>query len=175
MSSGNQSPSRSLSLALIWAADRTGGIGRDNAIPWRIPDDQKRFREITLGHPVIMGRRTWESLPASVRPLPKRHNIVVTSGTAALGDGVSTARDLGAALDIARDEDEEAFVIGGAGVYAEAMPYAQLLYVTEVDATDSGCDTFAPTIDPDIWVGLSGQWQTTDEGLRYRWVDYRRR
>src|SRR5690349_23121744 len=107
-----------MSLGLIWAQSASGVIGRSGGIPWRLPEDQARFKELTVGHSVVMGRLTWESLPAKVRPLPGRRNVVVTRDADYRADGATVVGDLDAALD------SETWVIGGAQIYALALPLA---------------------------------------------------
>lgn len=135
-----------LPLGIVVAIGRGGAIGKDNALPWRIPEDLKRFKAITLGHAVIMGRATWESIG---KPLVERRNIVV-SRTRADFPGAEAATSLEAALTLARTTDALPMVIGGAKLYAEALPLATHLFLTEVDrAVDA--DTFFPEWDRAAW------------------------
>jgi dihydrofolate reductase len=160
-----------VSLGLIWAQSTSGIIGRDNGIPWRLPEDQARFKELTLGHTVVMGRLTWESLPARVRPLPGRRNVVVTRQADYVADGATVVADLDDALT-----DEQTWVIGGAQIYALALPLAARCDVTEVDADlprEDG-DAMAPVLD-EQWVGTQGDWLTSASGVRYRFCSYSRR
>lgn len=152
-------------VGLIWAQSSTGIIGRDNAIPWRLPEDQARFKELTLGHAVVMGRLTWESLPAKVRPLPGRRNIVVTRDAGYRADGAEVVTELPGDLD--------GWVIGGAQIYALALPVAHRCEVTEVDMNlpPADGDALAPVLD-ESWVGTAGEWQTSSSGLRYRYYSY---
>jgi dihydrofolate reductase len=133
-------------LSLIVAVARNGVIGRDGTLPWRLPEDLAHFKRTTLGHPVIMGRRTWESID---RPLPGRRNIVVSRTPGFAPAGAEVASDLDAAVALCADS-AEAFVIGGAQLYAAALPLAQRLIVTEIDADFDG-DTFWPPIDSSLW------------------------
>lgn len=138
-------------ISLIVAVARNGVIGRDGGLAWKISDDLKRFREITTGHPVIMGRKTFDSIG---KPLPKRTNIVV-SRTMGETDGVFVARTVEAALDEARRAAaemnvDEVFVIGGADLYKKTLPLADRLYLTEVDAQVMG-DVRFPPIDEAQW------------------------
>ena len=165
-----------MTIALIWAADRAGAIGRDNTIPWRVPEDQKRFRELTTGHPVIMGRRTWDSLPPRFRPLPNRHNIVVTRDAGWSAGGATPAADVDSALAVAGAEDDTVVVLGGAQVYALAMPHADTLWITDIDLEIDAPDAFAPSVDAGDWETVTDHgWQTSTTGIRYRYRDLARR
>lgn len=157
-------------LGLIWAQSLSGVIGRDGGIPWRLPEDQARFKELTLGHRVVMGRLTWESLPASVRPLPGRTNVVVTRRDDYRAEGAEVVPTLDAALT-----DEETWVIGGAQIYALALPEARRCEVTEIDIDlpARGADAMAPELD-DAWTVVKGEWLTSTTGLRYRFCSYHR-
>jgi dihydrofolate reductase len=157
-------------VGLIWAQSTSGVIGRDNGIPWRLPEDQARFKELTLGQTVVMGRLTWESLPAKVRPLPGRRNVVVTRQTDFMADGATVV----GALDEALTGDEN-WVIGGAQIYGLALPIATRCEVTEVeiDLPRMDGDAVAPVLD-EAWVGTSGDWLTSTSGLRYRFRGYHR-
>src|SRR5213079_2628236 len=126
--SGDQGARRGMTVGLIWAQSTSGVIGRDGGIPWRLPEDQARFKELTMGHTVVMGRLTWESLPAKVRPLPGRKNVVVTRQADYQADGATVVSDLEAALS-----DDETWLIGGAQIYTLALPLATRCEVTEVD------------------------------------------
>lgn len=160
--------STGVKVGLIWAQASGGVIGNGNAIPWHIPEDMAHFKEITAGHPVVMGRRTWDSLPARFRPLPGRRNIVVTRDASWHADGAETAGSVEAALNLAEDT---VWVIGGAEIYRAALPFATELQVTEVDLDVAG-DTVAPSI-PDGWTPTIGEWRTSSKGgVRYRWDEY---
>ena len=139
-------------LSLIVAVSENGVIGRENALPWHLPGDLKRFKAITMGKPIIMGRKTFESIG---RPLPGRTNIVLTRDANFSHDGVETALDLAEALRVAQErtgtsEDDEAMIIGGAGIYKLALPSAHRIYLTEVHMTVSG-DTYFPDINRRDW------------------------
>ena len=161
-------------LGLIWAEARGGVIGKDGGMPWHVPEDLAHFKECTTGHPVIMGRRTWESFPARFRPLPGRRNIVVTGSPSWAEPGAERADSLDAALALAAGAGE-AWVIGGARLFAEALPRAAVLEVTELDLDVAG-DTTAP--DTDGWrVAASDPdagWHTSRTGIRYRFLRYER-
>ncbi|MFZ5540690.1 MAG: dihydrofolate reductase [Pseudomonadota bacterium] len=133
-------------VTLIAAVARNGVIGRAGAIPWRIPGDLARFKRITMGHPVIMGRRTWESLG---RPLPGRRNIVISRTPGFAPAGAEVFASLGAALAACADASE-VFVIGGTEAYREALPLADRLLLTEIDADIEG-DAHFPPFDRGAW------------------------
>jgi dihydrofolate reductase len=157
-----------VSVGLIWAQSTSGVIGRDNGIPWRLPEDQARFKELTMGKAVVMGRLTWESLPAKVRPLPGRKNVVVTRQAEYMADGAVVVDGLDGALT-----DDESWVIGGEQIYALALPIATRCEVTEVeiDLPRVDGDAVAPVLDQS-WVGTAGDWLTSASGLRYRFNTY---
>ncbi|MEU5840620.1 dihydrofolate reductase [Rhodococcus sp. NPDC047139] len=157
-------------VTLVWAQARGGVIGRDNTIPWHIPEDLAFFKDATMGKPVIMGRLTWDSLPPRFRPLPGRRNIVVTRNAEWSAEGAETAASLDDALALSRHGD--VVVIGGGQIYAQAMPFATRLLVTEVDLDVDG-DATAPPIGPE-WAAEAGEWQTSAKGIRFRWVRYTR-
>ena len=131
-----------MKLALIAAVARDGSIGRDNGLLCHLPEDQLHFRRITMGCPVIMGRRTWESLPARLRPLPGRRNIVVTRNPAWRAEGAEAAPSLAAAVASVAAE-ATVFVIGGGELYREALPQADELVLTEIERDFDG-DTHFP-------------------------------
>ena len=167
-----------MKVGLIWAQARNGVIGKGGVMPWHLPEDLAHFREVTDGHPVVMGRATWLSLPDRFRPLPGRLNVVLSRDPAFVASGARVAASLGAALAVAHDEaasaSGEVWVMGGAAVYAAALPLADVLEVTEVDLDVPG-DAFAPDVDPDGWRTVTGPWLTSGTGLRYRFVRRTRR
>jgi dihydrofolate reductase len=160
------------SIGLIWARSRNGVIGADGGIPWHVPEDMAHFRATTLGATVVMGRRTWESIPPRFRPFPRRRNVVLTRDPDWTADGAEVLDDLDDALRL-RSDSGTLWVVGGGAVYAAALPSADRVSETVVDADVDG-DTAAPHLD-DAWhaVGDSG-WLTSTTGLRYRITDLRR-
>lgn len=140
-------------IALIAAVARNGAIGRQQKLLWHLPEDMKHFRETTRGKTVIMGRKTWESLPAAFRPLPDRHNIVVSCNPAYQANGATLASSIEEALHLAGDADE-VFVIGGADLYRQTLALASRLYLTEV-AKDCPGDSYFPEVLPDHWREVS--------------------
>jgi len=160
-------------LSLIAAVARNGAIGRDNGLLWKEPADQKHFAATTRGHAVIMGRRTWESLPPRFRPLPGRRNIVVTRSTGFDAPGAETVDSLDAALQRVSGEPL-AFVIGGAQLYAQALPRADELVLTEIDADLAG-DVHFPPWDRQAFVEASRESHVGADGARFAFVTYRRK
>ncbi len=157
-------------LSLIWAQSPSGVIGRGGRIPWQLPEDLGRFKELTISCTVVMGRRTWDSLPARFRPLPGRRNVVLTRQADFAADGATVVGSLDDALT-----DPDTWVIGGEQIYALALPRATRCEVTEVEIDlprDDG-DSVAPLLDEN-WVGTTGEWLTSCSGLRYRFHSYRR-
>lgn len=156
-------------IGLIWAQSVNGVIGADGEIPWRIPGEQARFKRITMGHTVIMGRKTWESLPSRVRPLPGRTNIVLTRDAVFEPDGALAVGSADAALAAS---DDSPWVIGGEQIYRLFLPMAQRCEVTVVDVDVTG-DALAPQLD-DSWIVEESDWHTSDSGVRYRFLSYRK-
>ena len=157
-------------LSLVAAIARNRVIGIGGRLPWHLPEDLRRFKRLTMGAPVIMGRRTHESIG---RPLPGRRNIVVTRQAAARWAGCTVVPSLPAALALAADAPE-AFVIGGAELYAEALPHASRLYLTLIDATYDG-DTWFPEFEASAWREVSREPGIAASGLPYSFVTYERR
>ncbi len=154
------------------AVARNGVIGREGAIPWHLPEDMARFRALTTGHPVVMGRKTWDSLPDRFRPLPGRRNVVVTRNPAWTAGGAERAASLEDALDLL-DDQETVFVIGGASLYAEALPLVDELELTEVDLEVEG-DAFFPGWDRDAFEELTREPHLSEDGTPFAFVTYRR-
>ena len=159
-------------VGLIWAQARHGVIGKDGVMPWHLPEDLKHFKRTTLNHPVIMGRRTWDSIPARFRPLPGRDNIVVTRQPDWNEIGAQRGSNLREALQKC-DNAGQVWVIGGAQIYAQAMPLADELVVTEIDADFDG-DAHAPAIGPE-WQEVAREPFESRTGLRGAFVTWRRR
>jgi dihydrofolate reductase len=133
-------------LHIIWAQDESGAIGREGDLPWRQRSDLRHFKQATMGHPVVMGRRTWESLPF---PLPGRENVVLTRDLSWSAEGAERT-----SIDevLGRSSTKEVvFVIGGGEVYAQLVPHASILHRTVVHTTVEGADTFAPAVDDALW------------------------
>jgi len=162
-----------LRVALVAAVARGGVIGRDSGIPWRLPEDMQRFRTLTMGHPVVMGRRTWESLPDQFRPLPGRGNVVVTRNSDWSAQGADRAGSIEDALRLLEGEDT-VFVIGGGEIYAAALPSADELLLTEIDAEIEG-DTYFPDWDPDDFEEVARERHVSSDGVGYSFVTYERR
>jgi len=166
-------------LNLIYARAANGVIGKDNAMPWHLPQDLAHFKRQTLGCPVIMGRRTWDSLPPKFRPLPGRPNLVLTRdpNTAAQLQtaGAQALPSLDAALAhcaLLPDAPAEVWVMGGAQIYAQALPLAQRVVVTEIDQNFDG-DAYAPELGPQ-WQETAREAHVADNGLPFAFVTYER-
>ena len=149
-------------VSLVVAADEEGGIGRGGGLPWHLPADLKHFRALTMGKPVIMGRRTWESIG---RPLPERRNVVVSRQPSLQVPGCEVAGSLDDALRLV-DDAAEACVIGGAEIYRLALPLADLIHLTRVHARVEA-DTFLPPLDPREWRLQSREEHAADERHAY--------
>lgn len=154
-------------ISLIAAVAENMVIGKNNDLPWNLPDDMKYFMQTTKGHYVIMGRKNFESIPEKFRPLPNRTNIVVTRQKNFDAPGCIVVHTLEDGIRIAAEnQQEETFIIGGAEIYREAMQYSQRMYLTEIKAEIDG-DTFFPTFDKKEWRELSRLHHGTDERHRY--------
>lgn len=179
MTDGN----RDLKIGLIWAQSANRVIGRDGGMPWHVPEDLKHFKQETLGVPVIMGRKTWESLPERFRPLPGRTNIVLTRDREWREDGVVTAGNLDEALRLGQEALQETagerssvdvWVIGGGAIFEEAIGLAQVLSVTQIAIEVDDGDTFAPNITEDWELLRESSVQESSTGLIYRFERYER-
>ncbi len=164
----------SVALTLIAALDRNRAIGRGNALPWHLPDDLKRFKALTLGKPVLMGRKTAESLG---RALPKRRNLVLTRGGRVPFEGMEAVDSIDAAIALAQaDGAAELCVIGGGELYALALPHAARMHLTHVETEVDGCDAFFPAFDPAQWRVVAREAHAADEkhAVAFAFVDYAR-
>jgi dihydrofolate reductase len=162
-------------INLIWAQSHHRVIGLNNAMPWRLPEDAAHFKRTTLGCPVIMGRKTWDSLPAKFRPLPGRANIVLTRQTDWQEAGAQRVLDLQAALLLCEQitpKAEEVWVMGGAQIYEQALPLAHKVVITDIDAEFEG-DAFAPELGSS-WHATQREAYTSSTGLAYSFVTYER-
>jgi dihydrofolate reductase len=158
-----------MKLHLIYARARNGVIGKDNQMPWHLPEDLAHFKRVTLGQPVIMGRKTWDSLPARFRPLPGRLNIVVTRQSDWHAEGALRAASIEDAMRLCGDAPQ-AWIMGGAEIYRQAEPLASTAVVTEIDADFEG-DAFAPTLATD-WQEVQRESHTSASGLGFAFVTY---
>ena len=158
-----------MNVALVAAMTEDRVIGRGNGLPWHLPEDLRHFKRLTLGHPVIMGRRTWESVGT---PLPGRHNIVVTRQRGYHAEGADVAPSLQAALGLVRDEPE-VFVVGGAEIYAQALPLADTIHLTVIHTRDVPGDAHFPRFEGPEWALAEERRQPADE--RHAWpLSFRR-
>lgn len=182
-------------LGMIWAQGKSGAIGKSGTIPWRVPEDMQIFKQLTIGHPVIMGRRTWESLGDKFRPLPQRVNFVVTRQNDYKAEGAHVCADLASAIEAAAavtgqigDTPDNAplnlsWIIGGASLYKHALAQADILAVTDIDIEVPEADTFAPKIDaaweiyyqnPPVEDLAAPIWRQSKKGINYRFTLYTR-
>jgi dihydrofolate reductase len=152
-----------MSLSLIWAEAHGRVIGREGGMPWHVPEDLAHFKEVTLGDPVIMGRKTWDALDPRFKPLPGRRNIVLTRNANWHEEGAEVTREI----------PGDGWIIGGAELFAETIDRAVRLEVTELDLDVDG-DTWAPPIGVGWEVVSSAEWQTSRTGVPYRFVRYGR-
>lgn len=174
-------------IGAIWAQAENGIIGADGAMPWHVPEDLAHFKRTTAGHPVIMGRATWNSFPAKFRPLPDRTNIVLTTQADAHGqlraDGAVPVSSLEEAVALAQRSEggEEAWIVGGGKVYAQALDLLDLAVITKLDLSPEG-DTSAPALTDDFALGAcdpsldleAAHWHTSSTGTRYRFETWLR-
>ena len=160
----------SASLTLVVATDRKGGIGINNTLPWRLPEDLAFFKRTTSGHTIIMGRKTFDSIG---RPLPNRRNIVVTRNPDWQHAGAEAVLSLDEAIALAGEG--ECFVIGGAQIYTSALPLAQRLIITEIDA-EFDCDAYFPAFDKNQWLAHSREVHHSESnGFDYAFAIYQRK
>lgn len=160
-----------MEIALIYARAANGTIGKNGAMPWHLPEDLAHFKRLTTGCPVIMGRKTWDSLPARFRPLPGRRNIVITRQADWSENGVQRASSLPEALQMC-EQAPTVWVMGGAQIYAQALPLATRVEVTEI-AQDFDGDAFAPLLGPE-WQATAREEHVSAGGLAFGFVRYQR-
>ena len=160
-----------MELALIYARAANGTIGKDGTMPWHLPEDLAHFKQLTTGCPVVMGRKTWDSLPARFRPLPGRRNIVITRQGDWNQNGVQHASSLREALQMC-EQDATVWVMGGAQIYAQALHLADRVEVTEI-AQDFEGDAFAPVLGPE-WTQAVRKDHVGAGGLPFSFVRYLR-
>ena len=157
-------------VAIIVAVDLDGAIGRGNALPWHLPDDLKRFKALTFGKPVLMGRKTAQAIG---RALPGRRNLVLTRGATAPFPDQEVVSGIDAAL---ASVGNDVAVIGGGEIYAQAMPYATVVHLTRVDTHVANADTFFAPLDPKVWEETSRKVHLADakHAHAFEFIDYRR-
>jgi dihydrofolate reductase len=158
-------------LHLIYARSRNNVIGLKGEMPWHLPEDLAHFKRTTLGQPVVMGRVTWESIPAKFRPLPGRRNVVVSRQADYAAPGAEVVPSVRAALDLFA-ADQVVWIMGGAQIYAQALPLASQVVVTDIDADFEG-DAFAPSLGAD-WHEVNRTTHTSAQGLGYSLVTFER-
>jgi dihydrofolate reductase len=161
-----------VNLGLIFAQTRNGVIGRAGQMPWHLPEDLAHFKRVTMGQPVIMGRKTWDSIPERFRPLPGRDNWVITRQPHWQADGALVAHSLPEALQ-RMDQQTTAWVMGGGEIYAQALPWANHAVVTEIDLVVHDGDTFAPQFGPE-WVEQARETHMSGNGLAFDVVHWKK-
>jgi dihydrofolate reductase len=161
-------------INMIVAANEDMAIGQDNDLPWHLPNDLKNFKEITNGHPVIMGRKCWESIPEKFRPLPNRTNIVLTRNGDYFAKGAKVRHNLKDAVEEFMVNNDELFIIGGAQIYKEAFEICDYLYFTRVFCPIPKADTFLEGFDKDKWEIMNMSGLKEDNGIPYRFETYKR-
>lgn len=161
-------------INIIVAASNNNCIGKDNDLPWNLPTDLKRFKELTTGHIVVMGRKCWESIPEKFRPLPNRTNVVITRNKDYVVDGAEVRHNLLEALNEFAFGNEELFVIGGAEIYKEAFPYANQLFLTRV-MDDVDGDTFLEGLVESEWLMTAFEGPFKEDKYQYRFDTYKRK
>lgn len=167
-------------LGMVWAQTPAGTIAADGTLPWDVPEDFAHFRETVAGHPVIMGRATWDSMPPTMRPMPKSRSVVVTRNEEFAAEGAEVVTSLEDALELLAEpaDLEEVWVMGGGQIYAAAMTYADELLISEIEVSEpEGEVTPAPAVDEEVWQEETPEeiagWRTSTSGTRWRvrrWV-----
>jgi dihydrofolate reductase len=157
-------------IAIVVAHARNGVIGRDGGLPWHLPSDLKHFRELTSGHTVVMGRRTYESLPDRFRPLPNRRNVVLSTNPAYVARGAEVFTSLASALDGC---DDTCFVIGGEATYRQALPLSDRVYATQLEAEHDGDASF-PDLPEAEWRCVDASEPLTENDQRFTFRTYER-
>jgi len=166
----------SLRLSLIAAVAHDRVIGANNGLPWHLPEDLRHFRALTWGHPVLMGRKTWESLPQKFRPLPGRRNFVLSRQPDYAAPGAEVVASIPHALEKIGEEMSgtwDVFVMGGAQLYQAALPLAQRLFLTEIDLTVAG-DAWFPAFSKDEWREIGREARVSETDLAFAFVTYER-
>lgn len=158
-------------INMIFARAANGVIGNNNTMPWHLPEDMAHFKRLTQGWPVIMGRKTWDSLPPKFRPLPGRTNVVITRQPDWKELGAKPASSLTDALKLC-GQAEEVWVIGGAQIYAQAEPVAERIEVTEISQDFEG-DAFAPRLGPQ-WIEAAREDHVSSSGLKFSFITYKK-
>lgn len=158
-------------ISLIVATDENNGIGKNNQLPWHLPADLKHFKNLTTGHPIIMGRKTFESIG---KPLPNRRNIIISRQRDYVTEGAEVVASLQEAVDVCSTENE-AFIIGGAQIFEQSMPLADVLYLTVIHEKFDA-DTFLPALDKAQWVEETSELHQPDEKNKYAYtfIKYRK-
>ncbi len=158
-----------MTIELIVAMSNNYAIGNNNKLLWHIPEDLRRFKELTSGHSVLMGRKTWESLPEKYRPLPNRENFVLSSNKSFIANGAETLHSLDSI-----PLREKLFVIGGSEIYRQTIQYADIIHLTQVHINVEEADTFFPKFDLTMW-DISDNIVSSDENYKYSFLTLKRK
>ena len=153
-----------MKISIVVAMADNSAIGANGKLLWRLPKDMQYFKEVTWGHHVLMGRKTWDSIPPKVSPLPGRVNIIVTRQKGYVSEGAIVVESVEDGIEIARRAGEqELMIIGGGEIYKQALPLTKKIYLTKVHHTFTDADTFFPELDMEQWSTLNGEWNMADE------------
>lgn len=161
-------------VSIIVAASSNNVIGKSNDLPWSLPSDLKRFKTLTTGKPVLMGRKCWESIPVKFRPLPNRLNIVITRDESYTAEGCEIRHNLKDAIEEFSKDVEELFVIGGSEIYKESFPYANKLYLTRISEEVEG-DIYLEGLVPSDWLMVAFEGPYNESDLNYTFQDYEKK
>lgn len=153
-----------MKISIVVAMADNSAIGANGKLLWRLPKDMQYFKEVTWGHHVLMGRKTWDSIPPKFSPLPGRVNIIVTRQKGYVSEGAIVVESVEDGIEIARRAGEqELMIIGGGEIYKQALPLTNKIYLTKVHHTFTDADTFFPELDMEQWSTLNGEWNMADE------------
>jgi dihydrofolate reductase len=153
-----------MKISIVVAVADNNAIGAKGKLLWRLPKDMQYFKEVTWGHHVLMGRKTWDSIPPKFSPLPGRTNIIVTRQEGFVCEGCLVVKSVEEGIELARNAGEqELMIIGGGEIYKQALPFTNKIYLTKVHHTFADADTFFPELDMEQWTAVNGEWNMADE------------
>ena len=153
-----------MKISIVVAVAENNAIGAKGKLLWRLSKDMQYFKEVTWGHHVLMGRKTWDSIPPKFSPLPGRTNIIVTRQEGFVCEGCLVVKSVEEGIELARNAGEqELMIIGGGEIYKQALPFTNKIYLTKVHHTFADADTFFPELDMEQWTAVNGEWNMADE------------